>query len=358
MRIMLLGEFSSLHKYLKDGLKENGYKDVTIASNGDGWKNIPGADVAISKDSNRIFGKIYGKIIVPIKFAFSIKDYDIVQLINPSVFPFFLNPLLIRIIRKRNKKICLLAAGDDFAIVDAYKKGAFEYYSYDYDKNSVKDYRKKTFRGLTYIRSGEYLEKKADMVIPTAYEYWKAYKMRRIANLTKVIPFPINIDNVEYTPNIVQDKICFFHGLNRELTKGTQFIRPALEKLEKKYPNDVEVIIAGNMPFEEYTKVLKKANVVVDQCCTYGYGINACVSLAMGKVVMSGCRSETLEIINERESPIIEIRPNTDFIYKQLELIVKNKSSICEWGFKSREYVEKNHNYKNIARLYLEEWKK
>ena len=38
MKILLLGEYSSLHRYLKEGLFEIGYKDVTLASNGDGWK--------------------------------------------------------------------------------------------------------------------------------------------------------------------------------------------------------------------------------------------------------------------------------------------------------------------------------
>ena len=40
MKILLLGENSSVHSNLKDGLIELGH-EVDVASDGDGWKNIP-----------------------------------------------------------------------------------------------------------------------------------------------------------------------------------------------------------------------------------------------------------------------------------------------------------------------------
>lgn len=43
MKVLLLGEFSGLYRYLKQGLLELGI-DTTLAANGDLWKNIGGAD--------------------------------------------------------------------------------------------------------------------------------------------------------------------------------------------------------------------------------------------------------------------------------------------------------------------------
>ena len=40
MKILFLGEFSSLYKNLKEGLLELGHEAV-VASYGDGWKKIP-----------------------------------------------------------------------------------------------------------------------------------------------------------------------------------------------------------------------------------------------------------------------------------------------------------------------------
>src|SRR5699024_360448 len=97
----------------------------------------------------------------------------------------------------------------------------------------------------------------------------------RANKVSRVLPFPINIEEISYTENIIKDKIVIFHGLNREASKGTGFIREAMEKLQENYKDEVEIIIDGYMPFDSYMKLLSKVNVVVDQCLTYGYGINA-----------------------------------------------------------------------------------
>ena len=40
MKILLLGEYSNVHATLAEGLRMLGH-DVTVASNGDFWKNYP-----------------------------------------------------------------------------------------------------------------------------------------------------------------------------------------------------------------------------------------------------------------------------------------------------------------------------
>ena len=40
MKILLLGDYSAVHKNLKEGLCSLGH-EVDFASNGDGWKKIP-----------------------------------------------------------------------------------------------------------------------------------------------------------------------------------------------------------------------------------------------------------------------------------------------------------------------------
>ena len=42
MKILLLGEYSNVHNTLADGLRALGH-EVTVASNGDFWKNYPRA---------------------------------------------------------------------------------------------------------------------------------------------------------------------------------------------------------------------------------------------------------------------------------------------------------------------------
>ena len=59
MRVLLVGEFSGFYLNLKQGLQELGV-DVTLAANGDGWKQIPGADIPLFRtgDKNKL-KKIY-----------------------------------------------------------------------------------------------------------------------------------------------------------------------------------------------------------------------------------------------------------------------------------------------------------
>lgn len=353
MKVLLLGEFSSLHKYLKEGLEKNGV-EVKLIANGDGWKNIKGADDSLFELKGSFFRRKFGLYIEPYIKAKSYKGYDVVQVINPHVYSSVINANLLKKIKKNNAIFSLVAAGVDYKYLEAYSKKKFVHCPLDYDKEA-RDFYDNSYRGRLNIKNANEVEEISEVIIPSLYEYKVGYlESKKIA---PVIPFPINVDEIEYKPNNVSGKIVFFHGLNREESKGTRFIREAMEKLREKYPDDVEIIIDGHMPFNEYIKVIEKTNVVVDQCLTYGYGINTCISLAQGKVVMAPCRGETLDSFGINQSPVINIEPDATQIFSQMEYLVKNKDRITHIGVESRRYVEYLHDYKKVARQYLYAWK-
>ena len=167
---------------------------------------------------------------------------------------------------------------------------------------------------------------------------------------------PINVDSIEYKENIIDGKIVFYHGITREGAKGTDIILKALNRLQEKYGDQVEIIVSKKMPFNQYVKTMDKANVVIDQCRSYAYGINADIAMAQGKVVLSGARKETLESLGVSKCPIFGITPDENQIYQQLEFIVMNRDKITLWGKESREYVEKLHDCKNVAKEYIKVW--
>ena len=354
MNILLLGEFSSLHKYLKEGLIELGH-NVILASSGDGFKKIGGADIIYPETNGSLIHDIRSLYIDPIVLSHKLKNFDVIQVIHPRIFSKIINRQLLGFLFDNNGISSLVAAGEDYANYKAYKLGTFEYSAYDFDNSITNQYEGNSIRTRSLIKQNEFVVNKCDVIIPSLYEYWTGYKDN--LKCTNVVPFPINTSKIEYHDNnVIGDKVVFFHGLNRPAAKGTEFIREALMRLKKNYPNDVEIIIDGHMPFDKYMKVISKANVIVDQCCGYGYGINACISMAQGKVVMSGARHETLTSFGIDSSPIVHICPSVDFIYRQMKSIIENKNKICEIGYQSRQYVETLHNYKNVARQYLEIW--
>ncbi len=355
MRVLLVGEYSCLHKYLKEGLKECG-ADVTLIADEDGWKKIGGATHHIHKKGSNRFSKAYYSHVYPLSQMSIYTGYDVVQFINTLCFGHLINGMMVSRIGRKSCTMSLVAAGYDLKLYQKYKEGFFDYYMMDEALNVQKAFDKSSLKGLVRGINDNLVLKKVNVVIPSAYEYKVGYD--DCGKVCNVIPFPINIDSLEYRDNIVRDKIVFFHGLNREIEKGTKYIKEALKKLEQNYPNDVEIIIDGHMPFEEYKKCIERTNVVIDQCKSYGYGMNACISMALGKVVLSGKRPEHLDSLGVTKCPIIEIVPDSNQIYRQLEYIVKNKNNIKTMGKKGRKYVEDVHDYKKVAKQYMREWEK
>jgi glycosyltransferase involved in cell wall biosynthesis len=192
-------------------------------------------------------------------------------------------------------------------------------------------------------------------VVPYVYEV-PYYGMQ---NLRKCILLPINANEIQYKPNIVKNKkIIFFHGVSRRLDKGSAQIIEAMHTIEKRYPQTVKCISAERLPYDEYVELLAKTNVVIDQCKSYGYGVNGCISMAMGKVLLSGAEPEVIQRGNLFDCPVINITPEVNQIVNQMERVIENYDQIEYMGVKGREYVEKHHNYIDIARQYLREWER
>ena len=96
---------------------------------------------------------------------------------------------------------------------------------------------------------------------------------------------------------------------------------------------------------------------MIDQCRSYGYGINADIALAEGKVVLSGATEEALSALKVKNCPVFNIEPDNDQIYATLKYIMEHRDRIPEWGKKSREYVEQFHDAKAVAQRYVETWR-
>ena len=352
MKILLLGEFSSLHKYLKQGLIESGH-EVILAADGDGWKQIDGADMPFTGSYGKGIKHFFVNIVNYWNNVKQFQNFDVVQILDPLPYPCLVNLFMLKIIKKQNRLLSLVSAGGDYALVRAYKAGKFDYYICDYDDKYVRKYSG-SLKGAVHALVAKKVEDLVDVIIPIHYEYSLGYTNNE--RLTKVIPCGIDLTKITYNKNIVRDKIVFFHGINDELKKGTPFIREALKRLMKKYPDKVEVIIDGHMPFDKYVDVMNKANIVIDQCCSYAYGINAMIAMAQGKVVMAGARKETTFALGANTCPIIHISPDIDQIYEQLLYIVDNVYKIEQMGIASRKYVETYHDCIKIAKEYVHEW--
>ena len=82
MKILLLGEYSNVHWTLAQALRQLGH-EVTVVSNGDEWKAYP-ADVSLIRKPGRWGRMAY--LFKVLRLLPKLRDYDVVQLINPVHF--------------------------------------------------------------------------------------------------------------------------------------------------------------------------------------------------------------------------------------------------------------------------------
>lgn len=352
MRILFLGDFSSLYKNLKEGLQEMGH-DPVIASYGDGWKKIP-SDIYLGGGGSGWVEKVKRKIGPYINLN-KLSGFDVVQYINAFYFyhPLMPNKILLNRLIENNSKFYLSAAGSD-AFYWQYGSKALEYTPFeDYLKYDLK--KKSTYmsnrRSLDF---NSWLVGRVDGVIPIMYDYEVSYK--GVGRLESVIPIPMNLNKIKYKDNVVGDKLVVFHGLSRYGFKGTRHVEEAFSYLRHKYPNDLELVIAGGMPLDEYLLLMERVNVVIDQVNSYSLGVNGIYALAMGKVVLGGAEPESLSSLGVMSSPIINLKPNSSSIVSSIEYLLENRSIISEISHSSRLFAEKHHDYIKIAQKYLDCW--
>jgi len=358
MKILLVGEFSGFHKNLRDGLISLG-NEVVLASTGDGWKKIPSD---INWQPKKFKGRLgYLEFIYrQYKMSKNLRGFDVVQFISPyQTFDtrFGLSKLCYNNLMKNNKKSFFIAAGADPIIwqfwIDKKESKISNLINqtnkFDLDTKLVINLLspKERYRTIELV-------KKANGLIPIMYEYAEPY--REINNLCPTIPIPINCGNIKLYKNNVNNKITIFHGLNRRGAKGTDYIEKAFKILKKKYPNDLNLIIAGNMPYNEYLEFIKNVNVIIDQTNSYSLGINGLISLAQGKITMGGGEILGANELSYKNSPIINVKPDVTDLVSKIENLIKQKNHFPEMGRKSRDFVEKFHNHIDIAKKYIEVW--
>ncbi len=349
MKILLFQEFSGLFNNLESGLRELGH-EVFLVSDGDGFKNYPSD---LRWDVKCRFKPI-GKFLSYLKILYNYKrlrNYDVALVVTTSISRYmsFNRLVYYHIIRKGCKKMYLVGSGL-YATSWKYwaeNKGS-KYFNYA-QKDGWKNMPPQLFSKLLIWEKELYGF--IDGIIPIWYEYAQPYRDMGYEKLFPAIRIPIDINKFEYTPNVVNDKIVFFHGITRPC-KGGEFIIAAFDKLRKKYKDEAEFVAAGNLPFDEYMKLIERTNVIVDDANSYSFAMNILFSMAKGKICVGGAEPESNKELGYSYNPVVNICPDVNQIAEALEKIILNRDKIEYIGKKSRQFVEEYHDYVKVAREY------
>lgn len=376
MRILLLGEYSRLHNTLKEGLVALGH-EVILIGNGDGFKQYP-VDYSIEAKWSHtklvnIFRQIIfritkfdiGKIETEIRFYFllpKLKGFDVVQLINESPIKTLKSweLLLLKKIVENNNNLFLLSSGVDYLNVNYWfnhkeeksiLKPLFENPSLQKEYQYVLEYQTKQHKKIH-----DFIYKHCQGIIATDVDYLLPLKGN--PKFLGLIPNPINLAKLGFQELKIENKIVIFLGINQwsYYQKGIRYFEKALEIIQEKYKDNVEIIVVKNIPYSDYINLYNKAHILLDQMHGHDQGYNALEAMAKGKVVFTNASSVFEKYYNLDEKVAIHAEPNVDYLVAQLSFLIENPKELIAISKRARAFIEKEHNYLKIAEKYLKTW--
>ena len=357
MRILLIGEYSNVHATLAKGLRTLGH-EVTVVSNGDFWKNYP-RDIDVARPEGRLGGmRLLLKVwsLLP-----RLRGYDVVQLINPIFFELKAERLfpIYRYLRRHNRHMVLCAMGMDYYWVSecTFNK-PLRYSDFNFgpnlrtDEPAVREQR--DWLGTPKEQLNRMIAGDCDGIAAGLYEDYVCYAPH-FNQKTRFIPLPIDLPSASAPSFEAPQKVRIFIGIskNRSQYKGTDIMLRAAEDVIRKHPDSAILMKAEGVPFEKYKKMMDGADVILDQLYSYTPSMNPLLAMSKGIICVGGGEPENYEILGEHElRPIINVEPNYDSVFQQLEQLVLHPERIPELKRQSIEYVKRHHDHLKVARQY------
>lgn len=367
MKILLLGEYSNVHNTLAMGLRELGHT-VTVASDGDGWKNYP-RDIDLQRNRDSKTGRI-SFLWRLLKALPLMRGYDVVQLINPMFVELKAQRILpvYRYLRRHNHQIFMAAYGMDYywaSINTAVRP--LRYSDFNFGDKIRQDPEAQLYRdewtGTPKQKLNETIALDCDGIPADLYEYWATYKEVKqtgrngiaVCDKVRFIPLPIVMPD---KPRVSFDggPLRLFIGISRgrSVYKGTDIMLRTALSLKEKYPDRLEMRIAQGVPFDQYQRMMDGSDAILDQLYSYTPSMNSLLAMSKGIIVIGGGEPENYEILGEKElRPIINVLPNEKSVYEKLEQLILHPERIPELKRQSVEYVRRHHDYVKVAAQYV-----
>ena len=366
MRILLVGEYSNVHWTLAEGLRALGH-EVTVVSDGDGWKDYP-------RDINLKRGPINSKLstlnyLRRIACVFPrLRGYDIVQLINPvfldlraeRIWPFY------RYLRRHNRSLFLGAFGiDHYWVKVGMDCKTFRYSDFNFG-SQLRDYPFMRTMIADWLNGpkgtlNQRIAEDCDGIITGLYEYEACYRPF-FPSKTRFIPFPINLSTITPTStlNHKPSALNCFIGIQRSRSsyKGTDIMLAALQRLKADYPDKINIFKAEDVPFAQYQEMMNNSHALLDQLYSYTPAMNGLLAMAKGLILVGGGEPEHYELLGEKElRPIINVQPSEEDVYQQIATrLLSGKENIHQLQLDSIEYIRRHHDHIKVAQQYLDFW--
>ena len=364
MRFLFMGDASNLHNTLARELRRQGHEAVVV-SGGSAWMDT-GRDITLRRKPGKWGGACYLARLLTLLPR--MRGYDVVEIAG-QVF-LSLRPEKIKwvfdYLKRHNKHVILSALATDHN----YYKACHDGHTFRYSDYMIGD------KPSPYVNSDEYraqqqdnwdapamrdlsqhITTQVDGVAACLWEYYVTY--RPLVERTVHTGIPIDTDALTMRPLEAEpEKLKFFLGLQRDrmVVKGTDRLFEAAKRVVDRYPEQCELKVVENVPYDEYVRLMRDSHVILDQLYSYTPATNALLGMAQGLVAVSGAEPECYDMIGECDNcPIINVSPLIEGdIDAKLEWLVAQKSHLPDLARASRDFVVKHNAASIVAQKHLE----
>ena len=351
--------------------------EAVIVGNGDGFKGFAMDHSIEAKFFNRRIPYYFRQVVYRLtgydlsrlehglRFFWllpKLRGFDIVQLVSdtPILAPLWMESRLLKRLACQNGRVFMLNSGTDTPFMEAVVAGKYRYSLYDAyleDHTRIDEYRH-VIRHLR-PRYKRHYAKILDLVhgvIATDIDYHIAMQGRE--KYLGMVPNPVNIEKITFSPIAAQDKIVIFHGINKwnYHKKGNAYFEKALEIINAKYSDKIEIVQTSTLPYRDYIQVMDRAHIVLDQVNAYDQGYNALEAMARGKVVFTGAEREFEDHYQIAEPVAVNALPDAEYIAVRLSELIDDRQQIATIGQNARNFVEEHHGFAQSGAQYLSIW--
>jgi hypothetical protein len=346
MRVLIVGDFSSAGDFLRQGFEQVGV-EVTHVAYQNGWRKNP-LQINLTSKYSGLIGRIHN-YVKPFELR-KLKGFDAVIFLDYFPFPrtFGINTFMTKMLQDNNKKSYLWVTGCDSRMREWGKVNnrllCDPCLKYDLKSSSC-------FCEKNKSDENNFLEG-IEKIIPACFEYYQAHSDNR--KLTHMVQLPVVAEERFVSSPNREFPIKFFHGLNRYGFKGTFMVEEMFALKQEQYKEKAEFLIKGKMPFNEYTTLIQKQHVVVDQLFNRSMGINSLLSLAKGKILIAGDPAEACKLISAPLPPMVKLGNKLHNLESAIDFVVNEYQSIYnEYAEQGWNYVKEFHSPKLVANKFL-----
>jgi hypothetical protein len=277
-RILLLGEFSTLHLNLFHQLLQVENVKVSFFGSPNGFRNLPVNSHYPFRSSNTLLNFLI-VILTPLLLLPRYIFHDIVQIAGPEHFHPVINRFMLFLICTLNRKVIYLSSGCD-PILNQYLENAApplvsqscrDCKLYDHNHSSVCP----TTTRPAYSGNLDFILNAADLIAPMQHEYWSAYSTSKYYYKT-INPLPLPWTNLSFLPtsslptptrspsicsedvNLSSLKIC--HAPTRYGFKGTRIVEEYNDMINPHLMPHIDIL--PRLDFPSYLKRIEEYDVI------------------------------------------------------------------------------------------------